>query len=85
MESVGYALQMIRFTGSKRLPLYAWSLLPLSVSVRLLDHQHVPGGSCLLATGLFLISPILAQELWGNTSIRVCISLAEELLILCAP
>lgn len=85
MESVGYALQMIWFTGSKRLPLYAWSLLPLSVSVRLLDHQHVPGGSCLLATGLFLISPILAQELWGNTSIRVCISLAEELLILCAP
>lgn len=85
VESVGYALQMIRFTGSKRLLLYAWSLLPLSISVRLLDHQHVPGGSCLLAMGLLLISPILAQELWGSTSIGACISLAEELLILCAP
>lgn len=85
MESVGYALQMIRFTGSKRLPLYAWVSLAPQCRVRLLDYQHVPCGSCLLAMGLFLISPILAQELWGNTSIRVCISLAEELLILCAP
>lgn len=59
----------------ERVPLYAWSCLPLGVTVSLLDHQHVPRGFP------FACNSVISQVMGCGAvlSWRFGVSFAEDL------